>query len=58
MIQSRTFSGPDYVSLRTKVHKWLEKDRTIRALRTFERAVKHKDGSVVVKVIVVQYENI
>ena len=56
MIQFRTFHGPDYISLRTKIHKWLENDRAIRVLHTFEHPVKRKDGSVLEKVIVVQYE--
>ena len=56
MIQFRTFHGPDYISLRTKIHAWLEKRPQVRVLHTFGHDVRRKDGSIVERVIVVQYE--
>ena len=56
MIRQKTFIGKDYISLRTKIHKWLEKKQNIRILNTTEFPAHPQKNRKPERIIVVQYE--
>ena len=56
MIRQKTFTGPTYIFLRSRVHKWLEKNPRGRVLHTIEYNAERKKGSGMERVLVVQYE--
>ena len=58
MIRQKTFIAKDYISLRTKIHTWLEKNPGTTITSTDEYARPRKKGSGKERVIVVDYTRI